>query len=399
MPYECARAVCLTFCASIAGALIPLFGPNFPAECVPRDSKLFGKMSIDPSIVKHSTVEALNFRTYYFKKHEPRTPSPVFSKPDFSPSNPEFSSPQVSPRSERISSPHTPQDARIRPHRRRLRSRQPHPNLSSQNTSRNPSSSPEHKQDAQSPPTPVTPQRFTQAHHTTLAGSPNSPPSFTAANSTSPCDIGDSPRGRAPFRHLPAPAHLAGYGGIRSGGYTSTPANLKSYTPPSSSSSSPHQIANPWLSVIPRSMVYENMPELHNTPTLDNSWSAHSTSDMTQGIIPSIRQPSPTLKRRRVPNPTYAQAPSSTLINNRSTTSPDAYDVLSSSPQPASFPPRITQKIYAEDRQAALLLMKLSVGEDVVSNTAPSTPLQQFADVVLAQSEVGAGKRKRACSW
>lgn len=62
MPYNCAFAVCATFCANIAGALIPIFGPAFPSECVPANSPLCGRMVIDQSIIIRSTEDALAFR-------------------------------------------------------------------------------------------------------------------------------------------------------------------------------------------------------------------------------------------------------------------------------------------------------------------------------------------------
>ncbi|KAI8687016.1 HTH APSES-type domain-containing protein [Fusarium sp. Ph1] len=58
MPYQCARAVCATFCYEIAGALIPIFGPSFPSDCVPRDSQGFGRMVIDSQIVVEAAREA-----------------------------------------------------------------------------------------------------------------------------------------------------------------------------------------------------------------------------------------------------------------------------------------------------------------------------------------------------
>ncbi|TLD31356.1 hypothetical protein PspLS_02735 [Pyricularia sp. CBS 133598] len=58
MPFACARAVCATFCHPIAGALIPIFGPQFPAECIPPESPNFGRMVIDREIVAHATREA-----------------------------------------------------------------------------------------------------------------------------------------------------------------------------------------------------------------------------------------------------------------------------------------------------------------------------------------------------
>ncbi|RKU42153.1 hypothetical protein DL546_000041 [Coniochaeta pulveracea] len=65
MPFSCARAVCATFCHHISGALIPIFGPRFPEQCIPPDSPDHGRMCIDPAIVEESTQEAERFRKLY----------------------------------------------------------------------------------------------------------------------------------------------------------------------------------------------------------------------------------------------------------------------------------------------------------------------------------------------
>jgi hypothetical protein len=54
MPFSCAKAVCATFCHKIAGALIPLFGPQFPLECIPDKAVGHGRMVIDPAIVSRA---------------------------------------------------------------------------------------------------------------------------------------------------------------------------------------------------------------------------------------------------------------------------------------------------------------------------------------------------------
>lgn len=63
MPYICARAICATFCVHISGALIPLFGPDFPKMCVPLDSPDYGRHVIASSIIKKATEEANSFRS------------------------------------------------------------------------------------------------------------------------------------------------------------------------------------------------------------------------------------------------------------------------------------------------------------------------------------------------
>ncbi|KAK3307524.1 uncharacterized protein B0T15DRAFT_502015 [Chaetomium strumarium] len=58
MPYSCAKAVCATFCAKIAGALIPLFGPRFPYECIPEGAPGYDRMLISQDIVNRARREA-----------------------------------------------------------------------------------------------------------------------------------------------------------------------------------------------------------------------------------------------------------------------------------------------------------------------------------------------------
>ncbi|KLU81778.1 hypothetical protein MAPG_00859, partial [Magnaporthiopsis poae ATCC 64411] len=58
MPFNCAKAMCAKFCYEISGALIPIFGPQFPAECVPKSSPEFGRFCIDPEIVEEAIRQA-----------------------------------------------------------------------------------------------------------------------------------------------------------------------------------------------------------------------------------------------------------------------------------------------------------------------------------------------------
>ncbi|QUC16948.1 uncharacterized protein UV8b_01189 [Ustilaginoidea virens] len=51
MPYTCARALCATFCHEISGALTPIFGPGFPADCVSPASPYFGDMVISQRLI------------------------------------------------------------------------------------------------------------------------------------------------------------------------------------------------------------------------------------------------------------------------------------------------------------------------------------------------------------
>ncbi|KAI3322170.1 hypothetical protein HD806DRAFT_545366 [Xylariaceae sp. AK1471] len=65
MPYQCAKAICATFCQNIAGALIPIFGPEFPALCTPAEAPEYSRMIIDPAIIIQSTQEADYYRRLY----------------------------------------------------------------------------------------------------------------------------------------------------------------------------------------------------------------------------------------------------------------------------------------------------------------------------------------------
>lgn len=62
MPYACALAIATTFCYPIRHALVPLFGPGFPDLCVHVEDPAFGRMVIDPRVVRESTVRAREMR-------------------------------------------------------------------------------------------------------------------------------------------------------------------------------------------------------------------------------------------------------------------------------------------------------------------------------------------------
>jgi hypothetical protein len=62
MPFEAAKAVCKTFCYNFRQALIPLFGPDFPAQCLAPGTELYGRMIIDPRIIRRCTEEAIALR-------------------------------------------------------------------------------------------------------------------------------------------------------------------------------------------------------------------------------------------------------------------------------------------------------------------------------------------------
>ena len=79
MPYDCAKAVCATFCYQIAGALIPLFSPDFPSKCVPEGAPGFRRMVIDPAIVAQAKREAAQLCQFPRSSSGP-LPSPTPSR-------------------------------------------------------------------------------------------------------------------------------------------------------------------------------------------------------------------------------------------------------------------------------------------------------------------------------
>lgn len=91
MPYHCAKAVCATFCHNISGALIPIFGPDFPSLCTPSEAPEYSRMIIDPAIVAQSTRDAEHYRRLYSnsitssanngRASPPRDRRPVFRTP------------------------------------------------------------------------------------------------------------------------------------------------------------------------------------------------------------------------------------------------------------------------------------------------------------------------------
>lgn len=65
MPHACALAICTTFCSHIAGALIPLFGADFPSKCVDPEAPEHGRMIIERQVIVDATIEAENYRKLY----------------------------------------------------------------------------------------------------------------------------------------------------------------------------------------------------------------------------------------------------------------------------------------------------------------------------------------------
>lgn len=87
MPFDAAKAVAATFCWKIRHALTPVFGLDFASQCIhPQDRARFGRMVIDPSIVRKATETANLYRMW-----ELRTPpllSSSFQHHSTSPSSP-----------------------------------------------------------------------------------------------------------------------------------------------------------------------------------------------------------------------------------------------------------------------------------------------------------------------
>ncbi|KAK3706632.1 hypothetical protein LTR37_012641 [Vermiconidia calcicola] len=58
MPYQCARAICATFCYKIRWALTPIFGASFLRECLPPNHPDFGKFKIASETVRCAQLES-----------------------------------------------------------------------------------------------------------------------------------------------------------------------------------------------------------------------------------------------------------------------------------------------------------------------------------------------------
>ena len=58
MPFNCARALCLTFCYPIRWALTPIFGPTFVRQCLKPGSPGFEKWKIDGEAIRKAQLEA-----------------------------------------------------------------------------------------------------------------------------------------------------------------------------------------------------------------------------------------------------------------------------------------------------------------------------------------------------
>ncbi|KAL2208895.1 hypothetical protein CC79DRAFT_1332066 [Sarocladium strictum] len=59
VPYHCARELAAKFCYHIAGALIPIFGPTFPRDCVHPSSPDFDDMTISQTTIQEAHLDAM----------------------------------------------------------------------------------------------------------------------------------------------------------------------------------------------------------------------------------------------------------------------------------------------------------------------------------------------------
>jgi len=57
MPYQCARALCLTFAYAIRHALTPIFGPSFVRECLRPTDPGFNRFKIEREVIRVSQMQ------------------------------------------------------------------------------------------------------------------------------------------------------------------------------------------------------------------------------------------------------------------------------------------------------------------------------------------------------
>ena len=78
MPYEAAKAIAATFCYNIRYALTPVFGVDFLSLCILPEDPSFGRMVINPDIVRQCTETANGLRVLSrgtYQACSPETPS------------------------------------------------------------------------------------------------------------------------------------------------------------------------------------------------------------------------------------------------------------------------------------------------------------------------------------
>ena len=101
MPFEAAKAVAATFCYTIRYALTPLFGPDFISMCNKPGDEGFGRMVIDPDIVRRCTAECREYREIA-SRETCRTPTPATPSFRGSPVSGWSKSPKYRPHSRRL---------------------------------------------------------------------------------------------------------------------------------------------------------------------------------------------------------------------------------------------------------------------------------------------------------
>lgn len=72
MPFEAAKAVAATFCYRIRYVLTPIFGLDFPAQCIPPGAPGFDSMHIAPKIIRECLEAA---KDCHGPRREPQTGS------------------------------------------------------------------------------------------------------------------------------------------------------------------------------------------------------------------------------------------------------------------------------------------------------------------------------------
>ncbi|KAI4190206.1 MAG: hypothetical protein L6R41_000952 [Letrouitia leprolyta] len=83
MPFEAARAVATTFCFRIRYVLTPIFGLDFPAQCLPPGTPGFDSMHVAPKIIRkciEAVRESHELCRLSKSRSRPETPSSVGSR-------------------------------------------------------------------------------------------------------------------------------------------------------------------------------------------------------------------------------------------------------------------------------------------------------------------------------
>lgn len=73
VPFQCARALCATFCWEIRWVLTPVFGPSFVTECLPPEHQNYRRWKIDNNIVRRAELQAEDWRAQASRSATPAT--------------------------------------------------------------------------------------------------------------------------------------------------------------------------------------------------------------------------------------------------------------------------------------------------------------------------------------